>query len=167
MDELAETLPVSANSGSEARGRLLAAAYELFSRHGVTAVGVEAILERSGVARQTLYRHFASKQDLALAYLEHREQLWTKGWLQAEVRRRASAPEDRLLAIFDVFDEWFRAPGFEGCSFINVGLEHPDGKHALNRAAVGQLAGSGSSLPRWPPMRAARIPMTSPASGTS
>jgi AcrR family transcriptional regulator len=141
MEELAEMRPISTNNGSEARERLLTAAYELFSRHGVQAVGVEAILERSGVARQTLYRHFASKQDLALAFLERREELWTKGWLKAEVRRRASAPQDRLLGIFDVFDEWFREPGFEGCSFINVMLEHPDSNHALNRAAAGQLAG--------------------------
>jgi AcrR family transcriptional regulator len=142
MEELSDTRPpISANNRGGARERLLAAAYELFSRRGVQAVGIEAILERSGVARQTLYRNFASKQDLALAFLKRREELWTKGWLQAEVRRRASAPQDRLLAIFDVFDEWFREPGFEGCSFINVMLEHPDGDHALNRAAAGQLAG--------------------------
>jgi AcrR family transcriptional regulator len=142
MEELSDTRPpISANNGGGARERLLAAAYELFSRRGVQAVGIEAILERSGVARQTLYRNFASKQDLALAFLKRREELWTEGWLQAEVRRRASAPQDRLLAIFDVFDDWFREPGFEGCSFINVMLEHPDGNHALNRAAAGQLAG--------------------------
>ena len=140
MEELAETRPMPAHRGSEARERLVASAYELFSRHGVQAVGAEAILQRSGVARQTLYRHFASKQDLALAFLSRREELWTKGWLQAEVRRRASAPKERLLAIFDVFDEWFRPPSFEGCSFINVMLEHPDGGHALHRAAAGQLA---------------------------
>jgi AcrR family transcriptional regulator len=141
MEELVETPPTPAQGGTGARERLLCAAYELFSSRGIQAVGIEAILERSGVARQTLYRHFASKQDLALAFLRRREELWTRGWLQDEVHRRASAPRDRLLAIFDVFDEWFRAPGFEGCSFINVMLEHPDGTHALNRAAVAQLAG--------------------------
>jgi AcrR family transcriptional regulator len=141
MEELAETRPMPSGRGSDARERLVTAAYELFARDGVKAVGIEAILERSGVARQTLYRHFASKQGLALAFLDRREELWTKGWLQAEVQRRASAPRDRLLAIFAVFDEWFRTPHFEGCSFINVMLEHPDGAHALNRAATAQLAG--------------------------
>jgi AcrR family transcriptional regulator len=122
---------------------MLTAAYELFARNGVQAVGVDAIIERSGVARQTLYRHFASKQDLVLAFLERREQLWTDGWLIAEARRRGGRDQDPrrvLLAIFDVFDEWFHAPEFEGCSFINVMLEHPAEDHPLHRAAADYLA---------------------------
>jgi AcrR family transcriptional regulator len=131
----------SAPGGSEARERLLNAAYELFSHNGVQAVGVDAIIERSGVARQTMYRHFASKQDLVLAFLERREEVWTRKWLEAEVVRRASDPRERLLSIFDVFDGWFRSPDFEGCSFINVMLEHPDAQHPVHRAAAAYLAG--------------------------
>src|SRR6266540_7429799 len=95
-------------AGSKARDRILEAAYELFSRQGIRAVGIDAIIERSGVARMTLYRHFASKDDLVLAFLERREQRWTQDWLQAEVQRRSDDPAQRLLAVFDVFDEWFR-----------------------------------------------------------
>jgi AcrR family transcriptional regulator len=124
----------------DARERLLTAAYELFSRQGVQAVGIDAIIERSGVARQTMYRHFASKQDLVLEFLHRREELWTRGWLQTETGLRADDAQGRLLAIFDIFDEWFRAPGFEGCSFINVMLEHPDPQHPLHRAAADYLA---------------------------
>jgi AcrR family transcriptional regulator len=126
--------------GSEARERLLGAAYELFASEGVQAVGVETIIERAGVARQTLYRHFGSKQALVLAFLARREQLWTREWLEAAVQRRAVDPRDRLLAIFDVFDEWFQRPDFEGCSFINVMLEHPDPRHPLHEAAASYLA---------------------------
>jgi AcrR family transcriptional regulator len=125
---------------TDARERLLAAAYELFSRDGVQATGVDAIIERSGVARQTMYRHFASKQDLVLAFLDRRERAWTEDWLLAESRRRASDPAQQLLAIFDIFDTWFREPEFEGCSFINVMLEHPDEGHPLHRAASDHLA---------------------------
>src|SRR3954465_6665053 len=95
-----------------ARERVLDAAYELFSRRGIQAVGVDAVIERSGVARQTLYRHFGSKQELVLAFLERREEVWTRGWLQTSIEARASDPAERLLAIFDVFDEWFRTPEF-------------------------------------------------------
>ena len=118
----------------------MTAAYELFARNGVQAVGVDAIIERSGVARQTLYRHFGSKQELVLAFLERREEVWTYGWLAAEVNRRERDPGRRLLAIFDVFDEWFRTPEFEGCSFINVMLEHPSPDHPVHRAAAEYLA---------------------------
>jgi AcrR family transcriptional regulator len=131
---------VAAPPAGDARERLLTAAYELFARHGVQAVGIDAIIERSGVARQTMYRHFGSKQDLVLAFMVRREQLWTEGWLATEVRRRTDDPRGRLLAIFDVFDEWFHAPQFEGCSFINVMLEHPDADHPLHRAAAEHLA---------------------------
>jgi AcrR family transcriptional regulator len=117
---------------SEARERLLEAAYELFSRRGIQAVGIDAIIERSGVARQTMYRHFASKQDLVLAFLERRDDVWTRRWLQGEVERRSADPREQLLAIFDVFDAWFHSSEFEGCSFINVMLEHPDPEHPLH-----------------------------------
>ncbi|HTP21303.1 MAG TPA: helix-turn-helix domain-containing protein [Solirubrobacteraceae bacterium] len=139
---MAELLDASPRSGGQgARGRILDAAYELFSRNGIQAVGIDAVISRSGVARQTLYRHFASKQDLVLAFLERREQVWTRRWLEEEVRRRAGDPASRLLVIFDVFDDWFRRSDFEGCSFINVMLEHPDPSDPVHRASVSYLAG--------------------------
>ena len=122
------------------------AAYELFSRRGIQAVGVDAVIERSGVARQTLYRHFGSKQELVLAFLERREEVWTRGWLQTSIEARATDPADRLLAIFDVFDEWFRTPEFEGCSFINVLLEYPEQTDPIHRAGVTYLAGIRTML---------------------
>ena len=126
-------------TGSDARERILEAAYELFSRQGIRAVGIDAIIQRSGVARMTLYRHFASKDALVLAFLELREERWTQDWLQREVERRTPDPGTRLLTIFDVFDEWFRRPDFEGCTFINVLLEIADPAHALHRASSGYL----------------------------
>jgi AcrR family transcriptional regulator len=122
------------------RERVLATAYELFSRHGTRAVGVDRIIEESGVAKMTLYRNFASKDDLILAFLERREEQWTRAWLQAEVDRRAPTPGGRLLAIFDTFGDWFAIDGFEGCSFINVMLEVTDPKHPVRDAAVQHLA---------------------------
>ena len=124
-----------------ARERILSAAYELFSQRGIQSVGIDTIITHSGVARQTLYRHFPSKQALVLAFLERRERLWTRGWLQHEVEQRATDPGQRLLAIFDVFDEWFHAPGYEGCSFINVMLATADPSDPIHRAGASYLAG--------------------------
>ena len=61
------------------RERVVRAAYDLFSRQGTRAVGVDAVIGAARVAKMTLYRNFASKDDLILAYLERREQLWTHG----------------------------------------------------------------------------------------
>lgn len=115
------------------------AAYELFSRGGTRAVGVDAVVARAAVAKMTLYRHFPSKQDLVLAFLERREQLWTREWLAAEVVRRESRPAARLLAIFDVFSEWFHAEDFEGCTFIQVLLEHTDLSDPVRVTTVANL----------------------------
>jgi AcrR family transcriptional regulator len=120
---------------ASARERIDHTVYELFSRHGVRAVGVDTISARSGVAKMTLYRHYPSKDDLALAFLRRREELWTRSWLQQEVERRARAPAERLLAVFDVFDKWFRRSDFEGCSFVKVLLEHGDRGHPVRKAA--------------------------------
>ena len=132
--------PTPPSPPTPVRERILSAAYALFSRHGIRAVGIDAIIRESGVAKMTLYRHFPSKDDLVLAFLGQRETLWTTAWLRAEVERRASKPRDRLLAIFDVFSEWFNVPGFEGCSFINVMLETSDQQSPIRKASVECLA---------------------------
>jgi AcrR family transcriptional regulator len=121
------------------RERLLGAAYELFAAKGVGQVGIETILAKSGCAKASLYSNFDSKVDLAIAFLDRREAVWTRGWLETEIKRRASTPEQRLLAIFDVFDGWFRKKTFEGCSFINVLLES-EADSPVRRAAGIHLA---------------------------
>jgi AcrR family transcriptional regulator len=122
------------------RERILDTAYDLFSHHGIRAVGVDRIIATSGVAKMSLYRHFHSKDALVLAFLQEREQRWTLEWLHAEVSRRADDGAGRLLAIFDVFDEWFRQADFEGCSFINVLLEFTELDHPVRQATVEHLA---------------------------
>lgn len=126
-------------AGTAARDRLLRSAFTLFSRYGTRAVGIDAVIEHAQVAKQTLYRHFASKDELILAFLRQREEVWTRAWLQAEVWRRAGTPAGRLLAIFDVFGEWFAEPDFEGCSFINVMLEISERDSPVRQASVAQL----------------------------
>jgi AcrR family transcriptional regulator len=114
---------MAATTANSARERILSTAYTLFSRRGIRDVGVDEVIARSGVAKATLYRHFPSKDDLVLAFLQRREQLWTFGTVESEARRRGADPEDQLLAIFDVFDDWFRRDDFEGCSFLTVLVE--------------------------------------------
>ncbi|MBA3368820.1 MAG: TetR/AcrR family transcriptional regulator [Geodermatophilaceae bacterium] len=128
--------PVLVDGGRE---RTMRAAYELFSRGGTRTIGVDAVVARAAVAKMTLYRHFPSKEDLVLAFLERREQLWTRQWLGEEVVRRETDPARRLLAIFDVFHEWFQTPEFEGCTFIQVLLEHTDVTNPVRLATVANL----------------------------
>jgi AcrR family transcriptional regulator len=121
------------------RERLINAAYDLFSTNGVSQVGIDTILAKSGCAKASLYANFKTKVELAVAFLDRREEVWTRGWLESEIQRRASSPEGRLLAIFDVFDGWFHKKSFEGCSFINVLLESK-ADSPIRRAAAVHLA---------------------------
>ena len=91
-----------------ARERIDHAAYELFCRHGIRGTGMDAVSARAGVTKMTVYRYYPSKNDLALAFLRRREELWSRAWLQRQVEDRALDPRERLLAVFDVFDKWFR-----------------------------------------------------------
>jgi AcrR family transcriptional regulator len=119
-----------------ARERILTTAYRLFTRRGIRAVGTDEVIAVSGVAKATLYRHFPSKNDLVLAVLQRREELWTLGLVEQQSRLRGETPEEQLLAIFDVFHDWFqKREDFDGCSFINVlielGAAHPAGQASI------------------------------------
>jgi AcrR family transcriptional regulator len=136
MVRLAMTSHDATTPATPARERILTAAYDLFSRRGIRAVGTDEVIERAGVAKATLYRHFATKDDLVLAVLQRREELWTHGLIEEQSRQRGDTPEEQLLAIFDVMHDWFQLrDGYEGCSFINVllelGADHPAGRACI------------------------------------
>jgi AcrR family transcriptional regulator len=135
----ARDIPVVDRSRS-GRDRILDAAYGLFSRAGVRAIGVDTITAQADVAKMTLYRNFASKNELALAFLMLREERWTEGWVQAEVLRRADTPAEQLLTIFEIFTEWFAREDFEGCAFITSLLEFDDRADPVRQACVRHLA---------------------------
>jgi AcrR family transcriptional regulator len=121
------------------RERILEVAYDLFSHHSTRAVGMDEVIERAGVAKATLYRHFPSKDDLVLAFLELRDSRWIEGFVEAEARRHGCTPEEHLLAIFDAYDGWFHLDDFEACSFVNVllelGRQHPVGSASIRHLA--------------------------------
>jgi AcrR family transcriptional regulator len=124
-------------SGGERIGR---AAYDLFTRQGVRDVGVDAVVAMAGAAKMTLYRNFPSKNDLILDFLRRRERIWTEQWLQHESRLRGERPQDQMLAIFDLFGEWFARPDFEGCVFLTTMMEINDHESQVFQASVEHLA---------------------------
>lgn len=119
----------------------------MFSRRGIRDVGIDEIIASAGIAKATLYRHFPSKDDLVLAFLQRREELWTFNTIESEACRRGSDPEGRLLAIFDVFHDWFGRDDFEACSFINVLLEMGP-NHVAGRASIEHLSNIRSVVER-------------------
>ncbi|QIS08073.1 TetR/AcrR family transcriptional regulator [Nocardia arthritidis] len=119
---------------TRARQRLLDTAEELFYAEGVRAVGLERLLQESGVGRASFYRHFASKDDLVVAVLTERDRRWL-AWLREAVADKASDPVDRPLAVFDALAERFARDDFRGCAFINTMVEVADRESAAHRVA--------------------------------
>jgi AcrR family transcriptional regulator len=128
-----------------ARRRILLTAYDLFSQRGVRDVSVDEIIRTSGVAIATFYRHFGSKNELAAEFLKLRAEVWSTDAIVAESGRRTVEPRARLLAIFDIFDEWFQRDDFEGDSFVNVLIEMGP-KHPLGQASIQHLGDVRASL---------------------
>lgn len=100
------------------RERILAKAGELFYRHGIHAVGVDRIIKESNVAKMTFYKYFPSKSKLIVAYLSYRNELWLQ--TLKEIAGRDAPVVDRILAVFDVLDDAFHAPDFQGGPFIKA-----------------------------------------------
>lgn len=120
---------------SKKRDHLVNVAAELFYREGIHATGIDKIINQSGVARMTLYKHFKSKEALVLATMEqHDRQI--REWLAAAVERKAQSPAERLLAVFDAFDERIRSDTFRGCPLAKAVGEYPRREDPIRLAAI-------------------------------
>ncbi|WP_191245599.1 TetR/AcrR family transcriptional regulator [Amycolatopsis deserti] len=115
---------------TRARERLVQTAEDLFYAEGIRAVGVERLLEESGVGRASFYRHFASKDDLVETVLSERDRQWRQ--LLAE---GVAARGDHPLAVFDFLAERFARADYRGCAFINAMAEIGDADAAVYRLA--------------------------------
>lgn len=120
------------NSASE---RLLSVANELFCREGIHATGIKKVLDESGVARRTLYKHFNSKENLVRAVLERESTLWLT-WFRGFVNTSADSPRDQLLCIFDALKVWFEDESFFGCAFINSVMENHKQDNSIRELAL-------------------------------
>jgi AcrR family transcriptional regulator len=95
-------------------------------RH-VRHVGVDTIVERSGVAKSSLYRLFRSKDDLVEAFLRAEDQQFWAQWDQ--VAASASDPRAELRAHLNWIGRYIAAPRFRGCPFLNAAAEFPSPDH--------------------------------------
>ena len=128
----ADTAVAAPRSGSATKQRILAVADELFYTQGIRATSADRILEEVGVTKVTFYRHFRTKSDLVLAYLESQsaaEQAWISSM------RAVGDPLGSLQALAAGIGAASCRPGFRGCAFINAAAEFPDPADRV-RAAV-------------------------------
>ncbi|GHJ39101.1 TetR family transcriptional regulator [Streptomyces sp. TS71-3] len=119
---------------SEARERLLRTAGQLFYAEGIRSVGVDRLVAESKITNATFYRHFRSKEDLAVTYLESVDQA-----IRSEIDALVAADlpaDDILRGIGASLAEQIRSPGFRGCAFLDAAAEFPDPDHPVRRAVA-------------------------------
>ncbi len=137
--------PAGKRSGK--RDKLLDTAIALFCKNGFHASGIDRILKESGVAKMTLYNHFRSKDDLILAALRRYDETGRKAFVKA-VEKMAPDPRGRMLAFFDIVDNWVQDETFLGCPFVNAASEFHDKDHPAHRVAAEHKRLLGSYMAR-------------------
>ncbi len=113
---------------SEPRQRILETADRLFYREGIRAVGIDRIIAEAEVAKMSLYKHFASKDELILAVLKYREQKILE-FFRSAMEQHSKRTKDKLRAFFAALKDWFESPDFRGCAFQNAAVELADADH--------------------------------------
>jgi AcrR family transcriptional regulator len=122
------------NEPSSKRSDLLSTAWSLFYRDGYRRVGIDTLLAEAGVAKKTLYHHFASKDELIVALLEEKT-AENIAELETRIAAAPSNPAARFLAVFEWLSEWVRSDDFNGCAFVRAFSEFPEQKHPVHQAA--------------------------------
>jgi len=120
-----------------ARERILTTADRLFYGNGIQAIGVQRLIEESQVTRVTFYRHFPSKDDLVLAYLERRK--WqARAAVQAIIDTYPGDPKGALHAWAVAFTEDGMIDEYRGCTFVNAAAEYGPPDHPVRVLAIDQ-----------------------------
>ena len=109
------------------RERIVASAQDLFHRHGIRGVGVDAIAEAAGTNKMTLYRHFGSKDDLILEYLNYKAKKSDETWAEIE----AENPDDPAGQLYNFVSKvaTFIAEDERGCDLANAAVELTEEGH--------------------------------------
>jgi len=125
----------TADRARPVRDRLIDCASELFYAEGIRAISADRIIAGVGTTKATFYRHFPTKDDLVLAYLQGRAE-WERTAMTAAAD--ASEARDALRSVVGVLANSSCQPGFRGCPFINAGAEYPDPNHPVRRLVADQ-----------------------------
>jgi AcrR family transcriptional regulator len=124
-----------AGSKQNPRDRLMEAAFTLFCQNGINAVGVDAIVEKAGTAKTTLYKLFGSKYGLVEEVLNAEGRAW-RDWFMGAIESSGPSARAKLGAIFPVLSQWFREETFYGCPFINAVGEHDKSNDRIRSLAL-------------------------------
>ncbi|MCL2393961.1 MAG: TetR/AcrR family transcriptional regulator [Acidimicrobiaceae bacterium] len=134
-----DTAKAARRSAVETRSHVLAVAHRLFYWEGIHATGIDRIAGEAGVAPTTLYRLFASKDDLVAAYVAANAEPY-KAWMSDATRPELGSPRERILALFDALAEQTQPELCRGCPFLMTLAEFPQPDHPARVEAIATKA---------------------------
>lgn len=117
------------------RDDLIEAAMRVFYKRGFHASSLDDIQKEGGISRMTLYNHFKSKDELIVAAMRRRDEIF-RNRLMKYVESKGAIPRERLEAVFDFHEDWFTGDEFYGCMFINASAEFSVADCAPRRLAA-------------------------------
>ncbi|MEU3610498.1 TetR/AcrR family transcriptional regulator [Streptomyces sp. NPDC035033] len=120
------------------RRRILTAASKLFSEQGVRAVGMQQVIDETGVGKSLLYREFAGKDELVAAWIRASDEEWWKTAREVTDPYQGD-PVRQILALLGFFYDSVRSPDFHGCIYYNTSSEFRDPEHPGRKESVRHL----------------------------
>jgi AcrR family transcriptional regulator len=124
--------PAAPTRGAHTRERIVDAAADLFYAQGLRAVSADKIIERAGITKVTFYRHFPTKDDLIVAYLERRA-AWERGAILGASEAAHGNVDETIRLVSEGIGQEACTPGFRGCPFINAAAEYADADHPVRK----------------------------------
>ncbi|WP_081906712.1 MULTISPECIES: TetR/AcrR family transcriptional regulator [Actinomycetes] len=118
--------------GAITRERIVDAATELFYAQGLRAVSADKIIERAGITKVTFYRHFPTKDDLIVAYLQRRAD-WERSAILGASQAAAGDVDETIRLVSEGIGQEACTAGFRGCPFINAAAEYADPDHPVRK----------------------------------
>ncbi len=117
------------------RDELVQKALIIFYRNGFHATGMDMLVAETGISKTSMYKHFRTKEDLILAVLRLRDELF-RNWMVRRMEEIGKTPKEQLIAMFDALGEWFSKPEYRGCMFIKASAEYQEAEHPIHAQAA-------------------------------
>lgn len=117
------------------RDELVQKALTVFYQNGFNATGMDMLVKETGISKTSMYKHFKTKEDLILAALRLRDELF-RNMVLRRMEELSDTPKGQVLALFDALAEWFDSQEFHGCMFIKASCEFQDQNHAIRRQSA-------------------------------
>jgi AcrR family transcriptional regulator len=104
------------------REHIIESALTLFKANGIHETGIDKLIKYAGVSKKTLYNHFNTKNDLVIAALTKDDERGRKNLVE-DVENSSADAIEKILNLFDLYQDWFKSEEFRGCLYINSASE--------------------------------------------